>query len=467
MNHRGFENIIPEIERIVAVGFAKERLPGLAIGIVRDRDLAWSKGFGHADLDAGQPPDEHTVARVASVTKTFTTTAILQLRDDGLLALDDPLVAHIPEFAAARARAGSVEQVTIRRLLTHRSGLVTEAPALRWNDLHFPSVEAILAALPQTGIVIPADSAWKYSNLGFALLGEVIARLSGRPFVDYVTANILQPLGLESTVFELTDALRPRFFAGYSPALYEDRPRRAPYARLNGVTPAGQLHSTVHDIARWISFQFRTDGGERTGAQVLRGDSLEEMHRPQYVEPDWSAAQCLGWRATRVGDRVYHNHGGGLPGFTTAVWFNKPARTGVVALANLWPGSGAVERIVTDVLEAVLPADAASVEEPSRPPPCPTPEALRPLVGPYVAHPLAIRVNVEYRESALRLVPPPGEYSFHAPADLEPTDDPNAFTARGGRASGETAVFQRVADGAVRSFYLAGVAFTRLTTHNT
>ena len=196
----------------------------MALGIIRDRELAWFGGFGAADLNAGKKPTESTIARVASVTKTFTTTAIMQLRDAGQLKLDDPLSQHIPEFAAVRAIHGDVNGVTLRRLLTHRSGLVTESPTHGWNDLHFPSREEMLGKLPETGIVIPQDSAFKYSNLAFGLLGEVVYRITGTPYTEHVHANIIEPLGLTSTVFDLTDELRPHFFVGYNPTPYQDRP---------------------------------------------------------------------------------------------------------------------------------------------------------------------------------------------------------------------------------------------------
>ena len=114
-------------ERIDQITF-DQRLPGLAVGIVRDQEFVWSAGFGYSDMETKCRPDKDTISRVASITKTFTATAIMQLRDDGLLTLDDSLVEHLPEFSAVNPRAGTVEGVTIRRMLAHRSGLVTESP---------------------------------------------------------------------------------------------------------------------------------------------------------------------------------------------------------------------------------------------------------------------------------------------------------------------------------------------------
>ena len=455
------QTLVPDIERLAATTVAKYRLPGMALGIIRNRELAWFGGFGAADLDSGKKPTASTIARIASVTKTFTTTAIMQLRDAGQLKLDDPLAQHIPEFASARAIRGDVNGVTLRRLLTHRAGLVTESPTHGWHDLDFPSREEMLGKLPETGIVIPQDSAFKYSNLAFGLLGEVVYRITGTPYIEYVHANIIEPLGLASTVFDLTDELRPHFFVGYNPTPYQDRPERAPYAHLNGISAAGQLHSTVSDLAKWVSFQFQTDGGDRRGAQVLKGSTLVEIQQPQYVEPDWSAGQCLGWRATRIGDHIYHNHGGGIHGFGTQVWFNVPRKTGVVVLINIWPPPEGLE-IAQEVLEMVLNADEAVPLVPEQPALAPTPEAWRRFVGYYRAEP-GIDVNIEVRDGNLRLAAHAGSaYSLHAPAVLEPTDKEEGWLVGGGRAAGEIALFKFDADDRVISYELGAFVFKKL-----
>ena len=175
--------------------------------------------------------------------------------------------------------------------------ILTEIDGLDSEHVLALPLKEVLEALPRTEVVIPSDSAWKYSNLGFGLLGEVVSRLGRCSYDDYIRANILEPLDLESTSLDLTESMQQRAFCGYNLPAFQDRPETAPYAHLNGIAAAGQLHSTVADLARWVAFQFRGDGGARQGSQVLDGRTLNEMHRPQYVEPDWSAGQCLGWRA--------------------------------------------------------------------------------------------------------------------------------------------------------------------------
>ena len=455
-----------QIERSLADNIERklrqERLPGLAIGVVLDQELVWSGGFGYADPAARRQPNADTISRVASITKTLTATAILQLRDEGLLSLDDPLAQHLPEFANAQPRAGSIPGVTIRRLLTHRSGLTTESPLPSWADLNFPSREAILAALPDTEVVIPQDSAFKYSNLAFAFLGEVVSRAAARPFVDYMQAEILGPLGMTSTVFELNDDLRPRFAVGYSPSLFEDELHAAPYVPLNGMSACGQLHSTVSDLAKWISQQFRTNA-DRGTSQVLNGSTLEEMHRPQYLEPDWSAGYCLGWRAIRVGNEVFLGHGGGIHGFASQILFSKPHQVGVICLANIWPYSGILD-IAQDVIATAVSVkrDLESPVDAKVEPVGKTPNAWKKLLGTYIAAP-GIPATIEFRDGDLWLCASPlHAYSLHAPTAIDPTETENRFRVRSGRAIGESAVFRTGSDGLIAGFDLGGFRYDKL-----
>jgi hypothetical protein len=148
----------PKIRRRVGELLARNHLPGAAVGVVRNGRLAWWHGFGFANLEEERRPDADTVYRVASISKTFTATAIVQLRDRGLLGLDDPLVTHIPELAAVRVHFGTLEQVTLRRLLTHRSGLISEGQFSFWDSRQFPEMAEILAKLPETEVVLAPDA---------------------------------------------------------------------------------------------------------------------------------------------------------------------------------------------------------------------------------------------------------------------------------------------------------------------
>ena len=148
---------------------------------------------------------------------------------------------YIPEFAEVRETAGKVKDVTIRRLMTHYSGLSTETSLMSWGAEEFPQLNEILNALPDTEIVIPADSQWNYCNLAFGLLGEVIARVSGVEYVEYVKRNVIEPLGLELTAFDREDLPVEQLFTGYDAVVPGDPSRSelrvADYLHLNGCAP--------------------------------------------------------------------------------------------------------------------------------------------------------------------------------------------------------------------------------------
>ncbi len=434
---------------------------GAAVGIVRDQELAWSAGFGFADIEAERQPDKHTLFRVGSITKTFTATAIAQLRDEGKLKLDDPIVRHLPEFGAVRARYGTIEDITLSRLLTHHSGLVGEAPLPYWETLHFPSIEEVLATLPEVEVVIEPDSAFKYSNLAYALLGEVIARVSGRPYVEYVRAEILEPLGMTSSVFELTEELRPRMATGYDPHPFEDAPKPSAHPMFNFQTSAAGLYSSVHDLVRWISLQFRTEAPTRKGAQVLRGPSLSELHRAQYMEPDWNFGYCLSWRGMRRGENVFLGHGGGIHGFLTGIFFNKLHRTGVIVLTNMGGGDGA-GAIALEMLDRLSEAEKETIKKAPHRKPMPTAEEWEPFLGRYQSA-LAGLVHIECRDGRLVLVDPPTPpLPSRPPTPLEATGQNHVFLVKSGDMAGEFLTFHFAADGAVTGFTAAGFPFRKL-----
>ena len=467
--------VLPEIQQTVDDLVERHNVPGAAVGIVRDQRLAWFGGFGYADFEAERVPDEHTLYRVGSITKTFTATAIVQLRDAGRLGLDDPLVKHIPEFAVARNRFGPVEDVTLRRMLTHRSGLMGEPPLSHWETLVFPTMEEILASLPNVEVSIEPDSAFKYSNLAFSLLGEVVTRVSGRPYVEYVHEEILAPLGMTETAFALDDRLRAQIATGYNPDIFAHPTVPSPHPLIDGMAAAGQLYSSVHDLAKWLAFQLSAydadapvgahgDGAHGDGAHgraPLRSGSLREMHRPLYMEPGWAAGYCLAWMAMRRGDNVYTGHGGGIHGFITQVLFNAEHRTGAVVLTN---GISPAGEIAAEVLERVLAADKErQMQRRPRTRPAAAPEELRRYLGFYVGAMGGQPLRVEYRDAGLRLVmPAAGSAPPPPPMLLEPAEQPHVFTVKNLRYAGEPLTFRLAPDGSVTGFSASGFVYKRL-----
>jgi CubicO group peptidase (beta-lactamase class C family) len=442
------ESIHSRLLAAVATAQAKSRVPSISAGIVLGEELAWTASVGYADWDSGRSADADTLYRIASITKTLTATAILQLRDEGCLSLGDPLVAHVPEFAAASNRFGPIEQVTLHGLLTHASGLQSDPPLahpapLEWGYL---TRREILGSLEAMAVVIPPGSRFKYSNLGYELLGEVVRRVSGRSLNAYFLEYITGPLGMSSTAHDPDPELAARCAVGYRP-VYLDQPAAAPPLPYGWCRACGGLWSTVSDLSRWISQQFRSGFDHRRGpGQVLDGPTLAEMHRPVVVQKDTlEGAQGLGWGIWRTGDLVMQEHRGGLDGFISVVEFDEVRQLGVIVLTN-----GTAETFpLADELAAMAAPIAATVAatraaaDVRRPAPAPVSAAWQPLIGSYRQGESEVRVEVRGEDLALVHVDSP-----IAPIGLTTTDDPDRFVVTAGRFIGEDLRFTR--DGAGR-----------------
>ncbi len=439
------------------------RIPGAAVGVVRGGALTAFEGFGVAGTNSNAAPTPDSLYRVASITKTITATAIMRLRDAGRLDLDDPLERHLPEFEAVKARRGSRDQVTFRRMLAHHSGLMSDARRDYWEDHDFPSMPQILDELDRIEVVLEPDRASKYSNLAFALMGEVISRHAGVEYTQHVRESILDPIGMRSSAFELDADLTARLATGYDESPYSDDVQPAPHRALEGLTAAGQLYSSVADLARWIGFQLQVGPAAVSGTEVLAPSTIEEMHRPQFLDPGWKAGHCLGWQAVRHGDEIHIGHTGSLPGYRCAHYFNKAAGIGVVVLTNRGWHNGAPQAALA-LLDALVADSAAEApSEMARPGEAPPP-AIAPLLGLYSFHGIPA-LRVEFRGGELRLeAADPAEGSLHAPAKLRPTDDLFVFEVEGGRGAGEFGRFRRDEAGEVVAFALGGAVYWRMAT---
>ena len=449
------DRLAPKLESMVAAFVKEHRLPGVAAGLVHGNELTWSFGYGFADVEDRRPPDARTLYRIASITKTFTGTAILQLRDEGLLSLDDPVIAYVPELRGGDSGVAPIDRVTIRGLLSHESGLLGDPPGADWATAEYEGLFArTVERVHEIGVRIPPFTLSKYSNLGYQILGEVVARTAAMPFQDYVTHNILEPLGMSSTVFEpLPPELAERLATGYAARWLSDE---LPLARENPIVWAeGGLISCLEDLSRWISFQFRENGGERAGAQVLAGSTLREMHTPRYLANEtWTEAFAVSWYAVRRGDVIWTQHSGGLYGFITNVCFRAEERLGAIALLN---GNAEAADLAMDLAELAL-TEIRRIAEPAVPP-APMPETFAPLLGLYLIVEESLVIRLEWRDGRLELRDPDSP-EWHPV--LEPTDDPGVFVIRGFRQSGELAVFEHDSHGRVRAMKMGPETLRRL-----
>jgi CubicO group peptidase (beta-lactamase class C family) len=310
-----------ELRGILAKAQSEHRLPSVAGAVVRGGEIVWADAIGVADSEAGEDATPDHQYRIGSITKTFTAVAVMQLRDEGKLDLEDRLDGHLDVHARG--------ELTLRRMLSHGSGLQREIPGDVWETLEFPKSTAdLLATVEEAEQVLAPGERWHYSNLAFILLGEVIAKLSGQPYEEYVERRILRPLGLARTSF----SPEPPTAVAYSVEPYTDVLRREPMLveRTGGIAAAGQLWSTVGDLGRWASFLADPD------PEVLTPESIEVMASVQTMaDPHrWALAWGIGLMLVRKDERIYAGHDGGMPGYLANVLVDREDALGAAVLVN-------------------------------------------------------------------------------------------------------------------------------------
>jgi CubicO group peptidase (beta-lactamase class C family) len=330
-------------------------LPGVVVGVVAGDDLVWARGFGLADVEAGRPMATDTRFRMASHSKLFTATSIMQLREQGKVRLDDPVTDYLPWFRFEGA-APDDPPVTLEHLLTHSSGLPREAGS-HWTDLDFPTAEEVRELMPHRQAPFSPEVRWKYSNLAYTIAGMVVEQVSGMRWADYVQANIFDPLGMTSSSIDVPDA---KMATGYNSRMPDGTRYVFPFVDARGMAAATGLTSTVEDMARFVSAQFRK--GARGGDRLLSTSSLREMHRVRMLENTWTSGQGIGFSVRRDDGKLYVGHGGGYPGYTTNTTIQLDSRVGVIVLTNTNDSNPAQigEELMSTVGEAVAEVTAVA-----------------------------------------------------------------------------------------------------------
>ncbi len=353
-------------DRWVELMLENRNEPGLAIGIVHDQKLIWSKGYGYADIEKEVPIDSATLFRIASITKLFTSTAIMQLRDAGQLRLDDPVDKYLPWF---KLDGGNNEtpEVLVWNLLTHTSGLPRDIPGTNWDQESIPNRKAVIGSFEILEQVFPTAKHWKYSNLGFVSAGEIIAEITGATWEEYVQENILDQLGMRDST-PSPDIDMPGLAIGYTQTPEGQPHAKARFLNRDAAAGAGNIASSIRDMAKFIALQFQTDDGDEPN--VLRPPTLREMHRVQWLGPEWRSAWGLGFWIRRVGSETRVGHGGRLAGYSSALEFIPDKEIGVVVLQNVSDGSPelymekAFQMVVASILQAAEPLPSPPVAHP-------------------------------------------------------------------------------------------------------
>ncbi|HUG29468.1 MAG TPA: serine hydrolase domain-containing protein [Candidatus Limnocylindria bacterium] len=447
--------LVPALRDVARRLVANEEVPGASVAILQD-DLLVSAHAGTRGATGSLEADDQTLYRVASISKTFTAWGVLALRDSGRISLDDPVVDHLPEFTAVSNPFGPIARITIRSLLQHSSGLQSEPPGDVPEPWRPRPIEEVLSLLARTAVVVPPGSAFKYSNVGYDLLGELIRRVSGTPYATYAQLEVLRPLGMGRTALDPPPG--PDRAIGFDPTdpLAPHGPRRPAIDHGSSASQAsGGWWSCIEDLAMWLRAQL----GPNPARSPVSDASLDEMHTPAQSTDAHGGAYGLGWRVAQRAGRSVVGHGGITHGFEATIGFDREARTAAIVLVNGIPSPGSMLELrdrLLDLASSPPTLDLAGIRSPSTPPGPPTVRATGSswLVG-------------TFREAGFRdeVTIAPGPVLVEeggARRVLVATDDPMRFLVCGGRCVGESLRLLRDASGELTAIELGGYYFNRL-----
>ncbi|MDH2425946.1 serine hydrolase [Sphaerisporangium sp. TRM90804] len=418
--------------RRIAVEQAQARTPSLAAMVLRDGRPVW---WGARGTVGDGPPTEQTQYRIGSITKTLVAVLVMRLRDEGLLDLNDPLGKHVAVSA--------VGDVTIAQLLSHTSGLTAEPPGAWWERTPGVDIDALAAALDVESTRHRPGRRFHYSNVGFALLGELVAHHRKAGWAEVARTEILAPLGMDDTT------TRPRVphAQGFAVHPWADVLLPEPEHDAAAMGPAGQLWSTPSDLAKWAAFLACGD------EQVLRPTTLAEMREPAAVEDGdaWTGGHGLGVQLYRHRGRRLVGHGGSMPGFLAVVWADPADGSGVLCVANTTSGLRA--SVALDLLDIL---DAHEPPIPREWKPAAVDTSMLELTGPWYWGPMAYTLRLlPGSDIALSPVNGSGRTSrFAARAD-------GTWIGLDGYYAGETLRLVRRPDGSVSHLDLNTFVFTR------
>jgi CubicO group peptidase (beta-lactamase class C family) len=360
------EATYPVIDQIYKDYAEKNHFPALVYGVIVDGKLVHTGNIGYTDIKAKTPATSKSEFRIASMTKSLTAMAILKLRDEGKLKLDDPAYLYIPEMKNTHYLTKDATPITIRHLLTHTAGFPEDNP---WGDRQLAVSDDELIALYKKGVAFSNNpgTGYEYSNLGFATLGYIIKKVSGKTYEQYITDNILLPLGMNHTYWEYTKVPKDQLALGYR--WLDNEWVEQPLLHDGAYGAMGGLITSIEDFTKYIAVHLDAwparDDAE-TGP--VKRSSVREMQYPWDVNylsanaktttgrpcPNVSAyAYGLRW-AKDCADRVYIGHTGGLPGFGSNWNILTDYGVGVVSFANLtYARASALNTAALDTLLAL------------------------------------------------------------------------------------------------------------------
>ncbi|MCI0697384.1 serine hydrolase [candidate division KSB1 bacterium] len=369
--------VAADLERFITHEMRDKKLPALSIALVDDQDIVWAKGFGWEDSDKKTLATAETVYRVGSVSKLFTDIGIMQLVERGVIDLDAPVTNYLPDFKPNNPFA---KTITLRQLMSHRSGLVREPPVGNYFDDTAPSLAQTVQSLNSTTLVYEPEKRIKYSNAAIATVGYVLEQSQKQPFTKYLQKAVLAPMGLRNSSFEPTPEITKHLAKAYMWS-YDGRQFDAPTFQL-GMAPAAGMYSTVTDLARFMSVLFNS--GKGPNGQVLKPETLEKMWTLQFATAEEKNGFGLGFGIWDLQGYRRVGHDGAMYGFATELQALPEMKLGAVVVTSIDGANSITYRIAERALKLMLAVRNKQSLPPARVPDSVNAAVAHRLAGRYV-----------------------------------------------------------------------------------
>jgi CubicO group peptidase (beta-lactamase class C family)/D-alanyl-D-alanine dipeptidase len=344
-----YAKVVETLSRFIQNEMQDKKLPAFSIALVDDQKVIWAEGFGYADPDKKTVATPETVYRIGSVSKLFTDIGVMQLVERGQLDLDAPVQKYLPDFHPHNPFG---TPITLRQLMSHRSGLLREPPIGNYFDPSELSLGAMVQSLNDTTLVYAPETHTKYSNAGVAVIGYVLEKQSGQPFATYLRQAVLDPMGLRNSAFQPQPELIQKLAKAYMWS-YDGLSFQAPTFEL-GMAPAGCMYSTVLDLARFESVLFNQ--GRGPNAQVLKPETLQKMWTPQFAQPGATSGYGIGFRISQLEGHREIGHGGAIYGFATQLAALPDEKLGVVTVTTMDAANAVTSHVAQEALQLMLAA---------------------------------------------------------------------------------------------------------------
>lgn len=345
-----YKAAVAELEKLIKHEADDKKLPALSIALVDDQKVVWAAGFGFQDRDKKIPATAETVYRVGSVSKLFTDVAIMQLVEEGKIDIDAPVAKYLPDFKPVYKEGE--KPITLRMLMTHRSGLIREPPVGNYFDPSEPGLKKTVESLNGIGLVYPPESRIKYSNAAIGVVGYALEVSQKEKFEKYVQRRTIDALGMKASSFVATAAVKKQL-ADAVMWTYHGKEFPAPTFEL-GTSSAGCMYSTVLDLAKFQSCLFAN--GVAEGKWFLTPGTLAEMFKPQFAPKDAKSGFGLGFSVGEFEGHQRVGHGGAIYGFSTTFVALPGEKLGVIVVSARDSTNAVTQRIADDALRQMLAA---------------------------------------------------------------------------------------------------------------